>query len=48
MFSFPPCCTETKPNRDVKTEVRTEQSCLFTVTPLVGIHYNIQVREKTF
>ncbi len=31
------CCTETIPNHDVKTEVRTEPSCLCTVTtPLLG------------
>ncbi len=37
MFNFSPCCTETILNLDVKTEVRTEQSCLFLVTPLVAM-----------
>ena len=30
-------CTENEPNRDLKTEVRTEPRFLCTVTPLVPI-----------
>ncbi len=40
MSFFFSCCTETIPNRDVKTEMRTERSCLCTVTPLVNtVHF---------
>ncbi len=46
MFSFSPCHTETIPNTDVKTEVRTEPSCLCTVTPLVSIYKYIGLKQE--
>ncbi len=43
MFFFFFCCTETILNRDIKTEVRTEPSCLCTATPLICFVFSQEV-----